>query len=138
MSDTIDEKLLRECASAFCTAAGIGCTVTDAQGQLLFAQGYGCTQCELCAASAREAGVCMQTQLYGMREAERFGGSYIYSCAMGMNCFVSPILGPNGSQAQITVGPFRMVDEMDYVTYDLQECMRCCSWRRDSSRTCPT
>ena len=124
MSDTIDEKLLRECASAFCTAAGIGCTVTDAQGQLLFAQGYGCTQCELCAASAREAGVCMQTQLYGMREAERFGGSYIYSCAMGMNCFVSPILGPNGSQAQITVGPFRMVDEMDYVTYDLQECMR--------------
>ena len=124
MSDTIDEKLLRECASAFCTAAGIGCTVTDAQGRLLFAQGYGCTQCELCAASAREAGVCMQTQLYGMREAERFGGSYIYSCAMGMNCFVSPILGPNGSQAQITVGPFRMLDEMDYVTYDLQECMR--------------
>lgn len=78
MSDTIDEKLLRECASAFCTAAGIGCTVTDAQGRLLFAQGYGCTQCELCAASAREAGVCMQTQLYGMREAERFGGSYLF------------------------------------------------------------
>lgn len=124
MSDTIDEKLLRECASAFCTAAGIGCTVTDAQGRLLFAQGYGCTACELCKAAARGEGTCTQTQLYGMREAERFGGSYVYSCAMGMNCFVSPILGPNGSQAQITVGPFRMVDEMDYVAYDLVECMR--------------
>ena len=81
MSDTIDEKLLRECASAFCTAAGIGCTVTDAQGRLLFAQGYGCTACELCKAAARGEGTCTQTQLYGMREAERFGGSYVYSCA---------------------------------------------------------
>jgi len=123
MDVNIDEKLLRECAVSFSEASGIGCSVTDVSGHLIYEHGYSCIQCELCSAASISSSQCVRAQLYGMHEAERFGGRYIYSCNMGMNCFVSPILGPDGSQAQITVGPFRMVDEQDYAMYDLAECL---------------
>lgn len=42
---------------------------------------------------------------------------------MGLTCFVSPILGSEGSEAKITVGPFLMVDKTDYVAWELTEQM---------------
>lgn len=62
---------------------------------------------------------CMRSQTYGMNEAERFGGKYIYFCPLGLTCFVSPILGSEGSEAKITVGPFLMVERADFIECDL-------------------
>jgi AraC-like DNA-binding protein/ligand-binding sensor protein len=110
-----------DCAKAFHGTTGLGCTVSDADGNVLFEIGYGCTSCEFCKSIGIDSGNCTRAHNYGMKEAERFGGEYIYFCPMGLSCFVSPILGQDRSVAKITVGPFLMVDREDYVAYDLQQ-----------------
>jgi len=120
--ETFDLQLAKECARSFAGACGVGCTVTDATGQCLFESGYGCTTCRICHIAGRGKGDCTRTHLYGMTEAVRFGGKYIYTGPMGLTCFVSPILGTGGIEAKLTVGPLLMVDRRDYIAYDLEEC----------------
>lgn len=116
----LDLKLAVECATAYASSTGLGCTVSSTTGEVLHETGYGCSTCEVCSVVQKDKTQCMQTHAYGMTEAERFGGKYIYFCPMGLTCFVSPIVGQIGSSAKITVGPFRMVDIEDYITYDLE------------------
>lgn len=122
--EEFDLKLAVECAEAFAGAVEVGCTISTTAGAPLHEVGAGCGSCQVCAAVGRKAENCIQAHIYGMTEAERFGGKYIYFCPMGLTCFVSPILGQAGSAAKITVGPFRMVDREDYVAYELQEKLR--------------
>lgn len=120
-SNALDLKLAIECGNAYSASTGLGCTVSTVTGEILHESGYGCNRCDICTVAGRDRSTCMQTHAYGMTEAERFGGKYIYFCPMGLTCFVSPIVGQMGSAAKITVGPFRMVDLEDYISYDLQE-----------------
>lgn len=120
-ADAFDLKLAVECAEAFSVSTGLGCTVSDTVGAILHETGYGCASCRLCDAAGLDRSGCVRAHAYGMTEAERFGGKYIYFCPMGLTCFVSPIMGRGGSTAKITVGPFLMVDREDYVTSDLRE-----------------
>ncbi len=115
-------QLAKECARSFSGACGVGCTVSDASGHCLFETGYGCTSCQICHIAGRGEADCIRTHLYGMTEAVRFGGKYIYTGPMGLTCFVSPILGDEGVAAKLTVGPFLMVEQRDYIAYDLEEC----------------
>lgn len=117
--DSFDKKLAAECARAFSASTGLGCTVSDAAGAVLCEYGYGCASCALCAAEGQSREHCIQSHIYGMTEAERFGGKYIYFCPMGLTCFVSPIVGDHGSAAKITVGPFIMVERQDFIDCEL-------------------
>ncbi len=121
MKEPFDAKLASECAHAFSASCQVGCLVSDADGNIKDRAGYSCADCRICAAAGRSPDDCLQYQKYGMTEAERFGGKYIYFCPMGLTCFVSPILGSEGAEAKITVGPFLMVDTQDYVTCDLED-----------------
>lgn len=123
-TDAFDLRLAQECANAFSGSTGLGCVVSDVNGKLFHESGYGCASCRLCSVLKRQPDECIQAHIYGMTEAERFGGKYIYFCPMGLTCFVSPILGPEGSEAKITVGPFLMVDRQDYVVWELTEQMK--------------
>lgn len=115
----LDLKLAERCAEAFSLSTGLGCVITTPGGETLYAYGKCCETCPLCRAAGRDREVCRSSLRYGMHEAERFGGKYIYFCAMGLTCFTSPILGPEHSEAQLVVGPFLMVDCQDYMEYDL-------------------
>ena len=114
-------KLAEECAAAFSISTGLGCTVSDVQGTILFEQGYGCGTCGLCQAAGRSNENCINSHHYGMMEAERFGGKYIYFCPLGLTCFESPTLEEGGTTAKITVGPFLMVDRQDFIDCELAE-----------------
>lgn len=116
----MDFKLAVECATAYAASTGLGCTISTIAGEPLYETGYGCNWCAICTLLNRGKEKCIQTHAYGMTEAERFGGKYIYFCPMGLTCFVSPIVGQMGSAAKITVGPFRMVELEDYIFCDLQ------------------
>lgn len=115
------------CANSFSIATGLGCTVSNLQGDILYTCGYSCAFCRLCtlARSDVEAGKtkmnCIYAHMYGMTSAERFGGKYIYSCSLGLTCFVSLIVGQGGDKAKITVGPFLMVDVQDFIQCDLRD-----------------
>lgn len=116
-----DRTLACECAKAFAGSTGLGCAVTGPDGEVYDSFGYSCAGCNMCRLANLPDNRCSETHLYGLREAERFGGKYIYFCAMGLTCFVSPIVGHNEAVAKVTVGPFLMVDAEDYVAYELQE-----------------
>lgn len=116
-----DLTLANECAKAFSEATGLGCAVTGAGGELYARYGYSCADCRLCALAGISCEKCGETHLYGMNEATRFGGRYIYFGPLGLTSFVSPIIGQHDVVAKITVGPFLMVDVEDYIAYDLQE-----------------
>ena len=87
----------------------------------IFAAVCGCASCGVCRAAGRKPDDCVRAHIYGMTEAARFGGKYIYLCPMGLTCFVSPILGDRDIEAKITVGPFLMVERQDYIACDLEE-----------------
>ena len=119
--EKLDYQLADECSRAFCASTGLGCTVSDTEGRLLFEHGYGCHSCGLCRAAGLPDENCIRAHNYGMMEAERFGGKYIYFCPLGLTCFVSPIIGEAGSMAKITVGPFLMVELQDFIDCELKE-----------------
>lgn len=114
-----DLTLAQECAKAFGGASGLGCVISKTDGGILGEYGYGCQRCELCETLGLSRENCVQAQNYGMTEAERFGGKYIYYCPRGLTCFVSPILGEVKSAAKITAGPFLMVERQDFIGCEL-------------------
>jgi AraC-like DNA-binding protein/ligand-binding sensor protein len=119
-----DLKLAKACASAFSASTDLGCTVSDTAGNVLHESGFGCGSCALCHAAGRAKDHCARAQAYGMAEAARFGGKYIYFCPMGLTCFVSPIMGQKGGEANITAGPLLMVEREDYISFDLRDKLR--------------
>jgi len=116
-----DLNLAIECASAYAATSGLGCTISDISGKVLSEQGYGCAGCKICETVGFGEERCTSFQAYGLAEAERFGGRYIYFCPVGLTCFVSPIIGEDGSAAKITAGPFLMVDRDDFRAFDLEQ-----------------
>ncbi len=114
-----DTKLVQECAKAFASATGLGTIVSTAEGQVVSEFGSGCASCRICELAGRPKSLCLKTYINGMREAERFGGKYIYFCAMGLTCFSSPIVVKDINEAEITVGPFLMVNRDDYELCEL-------------------
>ncbi|MCJ7835279.1 PocR ligand-binding domain-containing protein [Cuneatibacter sp. NSJ-177] len=117
----IDFDMARDFIRSFNGASHLGCTIADQEGGILYELGYGCASCELCRVLGMDHSVCFNAQQHGMAEAERFGGKYIYYCPMGLTCFVSPIVGPEGSAAKIIAGPVLMVDYEDYIALDLED-----------------
>ncbi len=114
-----DLSLAIECASSFSVTASLGCSVSDKEGDVLYQQGYSCGGCKVCEIANVSHDTCIKAHIYGMTEAERFGGKYIYFCPMGFTCFVSPIIGSQSTSAKVTVGPFLMVDKDDYIAMDI-------------------
>jgi len=120
-ANEFDLRLAAECANAYYGFSGLGCTIYSGDGEALHEAGNGCASCKVCIAAGKNEVHCARSHEYGMTEAERFGGKYIYFCHMGLTCFVSPIVGSAGSAAKITVGPFFMVERDDYIEYDLRQ-----------------
>ncbi|MBP3382277.1 MAG: helix-turn-helix domain-containing protein [Clostridia bacterium] len=117
---TFDHQLARSCAHAFYVSTTLGCIVSDTEGQILFEEGQGFTHCPLCTYTGCSRDMCTASHIYGMLEAERFGGKYIYFCPLGLTCFVSPIIGDEGTAAKITAGPFTMVEKQDFIDCELK------------------
>ncbi|MDR0648656.1 MAG: PocR ligand-binding domain-containing protein [Synergistaceae bacterium] len=115
-----DLKLAVECSNSYSYSTGLGCMVLGARGEVFHEVGYNCSRCAICAKFGIDRASCAKIHAYGTSEAERFGGKYVYFCPMGLNCFVSPIVGLREAAAKVTAGPFRMIDLDDYVAYDLK------------------
>ena len=116
-----DHALAFECARSFSVSTGLGCTVSDISGKILYSCGCSVGNCPLADTTGISHADCIRAHNYGMTEAERFGGKYIYFCPLGLTCFVSPIIGEEGSMAKITVGPFLMVELQDFIDCELTE-----------------
>lgn len=122
-----DLKLAVECADSFSASTGLGVSVSDYRGHVYYETGISCKKCAVCRlieAYTNEPLSCTNAHIYGMMQAERFGGKYIYFCPAGLTCITTPIVGNYGAIAYITAGPFLMVDKEDYLKYDACELLK--------------
>jgi len=115
-----DFDLAVECCDAFAQSTNLGCALSDADGNTFYSTGLCCANCQLCTIAGKQMDKCIDSHIYAMREAERFGGRFVYFCPMGLTCFVSPLKGSISNSAKMTAGPFLMVDPEDYISYDLK------------------
>ncbi len=115
-----DAVLARELAQAFSASTGIGCMVKiTGSSEPLCDYGYTCARCALRRVFECDEHSCEMTHLYGLEQARRFGGRYIYFGKHGLTFFVSPIIGAGESSARVTAGPFLMVEPEDFCACEL-------------------
>lgn len=115
------EKRALNCARAFSASTGFGATVLRGDGAMLAGYGACLGNCPLCAIAGIDKRGCSRSHILGMGEAERFGGKYVYFCALGLTCFTTPIVSESsGGLLMITGGPCLMVDREDYTACELQ------------------
>ena len=111
--------MLRDGLDSFHQVTGLGALLSAPEGTVLFETGYSCRTCGLCRCLGRQEDVCVVSRAQAWREAERFGGKYIYSCPMGLTCIATPVQTELDLLGNVTVGPFLMVDEEDFVQCEL-------------------
>ncbi len=122
---SVDMDLLSECLQSFYISTGLPTSFADENGRFLLSFGRDCTQCQLCSyvTGANHQTDCVNTHLYGMAQAQRFGGKYIYFCPGGLNFIVSPVLSQQ-ERLYAKAGPFLMVDSDDFIRYDMVDLLK--------------
>jgi two-component system, response regulator YesN len=111
----------------YCRATGVGAHLIDEDGAVLAAfdpsgrplptdDPYtGC--CELCRLLGKdEAQNEIRTQLYGVLQAERFGGKYIQLCPHSLLTWVSPIIVGGVMRAAYIGGPAMVMESTELFT----------------------
>ena len=111
--------LERACAAAetYRVATGVGCIVIDSSGNPAdeASASAGCAACRA-RRSGRGAGpkegdpTCAELHLHGALQAERFGGSYIYICSIGMLHWASPLYAGGLPAGAMVGGPVMSID----------------------------
>lgn len=117
----LDLQLAINCVNSFSLSSGVGCLLANADGELLHSFGQSCASCDICKQAGQDTALCCSSRMYGINESARFGGKYIFFCAMGLSCIASPVVGANGIEAHLIAGPFLMFDLQDYALCELNE-----------------
>ncbi len=101
---------------AFSLACSVPCRLLDADGNVLFsANEEEHNLCEKCKEFMGGSPHCQALHTYGGRQAERFGGRYIYFCDMGMGWIAAPIMLGGKVTGSLSCGPILMMDLEDYM-----------------------
>lgn len=108
----------REMTDSFSFTGGIPCRLYSADGKIVYSRGMETDGCTVCRAMARAAGVdfkCEGTHKRAAKQAERFGGRYIYFCPSSMMFFASPIITGGALSGALVGGPVLCVEVDDYL-----------------------
>lgn len=122
----IDLQHAGQMVEAFSLACATPCRLLDENGDVLLpAEAPEHTLCAQCQALLRPAQQCASLHTYGGRQAERFGGRYIYFCTMGMGWIAAPVMLGGKVVGSLSCGPIMMMELDDYVasTPSLQSSM---------------
>lgn len=115
-------ELMRECVRSFQRVSKLGCLFCTPDGNAVYDFGQSVKQCALCEALSCSPDLCVVSRARAWREAERFGGKYIYSCPKGLTCIATPVQTDSDTVGYITAGPFLMVEQEDYLQCELLPC----------------
>ena len=126
--DLLDMRQAQEMVRAFSSACSVPCRLLDPEGNAVFPAEQASEQelfCSMCGKWLCSGRSCGALHADGGRQAERFGGRYIYSCPMGMGWIAAPILLGGQIRASLSCGPVMMLPLDDYIagTPSLQERM---------------
>lgn len=125
MAESCEKQLLsiRECVRTFHQVTKLGCLLCEPDGTVVHDVGYSVKQCKLCNILGCSPDLCVISRSRSWREAERFGGKYIYNCPKGLTCISTPVETDFDTVGYITAGPFLMVEPEDYLQCELSPCV---------------
>lgn len=121
-------------ADAYSDSVSVGCIIIDEHGNTLYNTGCSrkpeymndCHDDSPCGNSCKQAQnilgnqlSCSNVHLYGSYQAERFGGSYIFFCPLGLVHWASPITINSIMKGAYVAGPVHMVDPDDFLIDDI-------------------
>lgn len=122
----IDLQHAGQMVEAFSLACATPCRLLDENGDVLLpVEAPEHTLCAQCKALLCPAQQCEDLHTYGGRQAERFGGRYIYFCTMGMGWIAAPVMLGGKVVGSLSCGPIMMMELDDYIasTPSLQSSM---------------
>lgn len=117
MDNVLDFENVLQAAETYSIATGIHCTVIDSEGKVISGS-QGPTFCKLCkqlGADDTDTDKCSDIHLYGIYQAERFGGKYIYFCALSLMHWVSPLIVDGSVQGGLVCGPVLTYNPEDFI-----------------------
>jgi two-component system response regulator YesN len=107
---------------AYSRATGSECFIIDSTGNYLDKSCFGSNLCQFCSqlqSDTAKQPYCANIHLYGSYQAERFDGTYVYFCPVGLVYWASPITIANSFQGALIGGPVLMVDPDEFLLDDL-------------------
>ena len=113
-----DLTLAKGMVDSYFSLSGVQIRLYSSDGTLVYEQGSQKNCCEVCRSVAKAAGrslKCEQIHLHGMKNAEQFGGRYIYFCPMHMVYYSSPIIIGGAQAGAFVCGPVLMMEVEDYL-----------------------
>ena len=111
---------MRTVARAFHVGTGVPCFYIDSRGRRFLPDAQPNASEAFCAHCLKSRdGSCAQVCLYGLYQAERFGGKYIFFCPSGLTYCVSPVITTSGGISALFAGPMLMMDAEEFLLEDL-------------------
>lgn len=116
----LDLEAARSMADSFAMTAGVRCRLLSDRGEVLYQCGAPGDECGYLRSLPGPPPPCEDLHLRGIRQAERLGGRYIYSCASGLTYCASPIVVGGALAGGLVAGPVLLVETEDLLE-DLAE-----------------
>lgn len=111
-----DINFAREMADAFSWSSGVSSSLYSDGDELVYARRPGGWDCNFCKKLCRKLGLdprCEELHGRSARQAERFGGRYIYFCPLGLSFCASPIMSGGRFAGALVGGPVLITDPED-------------------------
>ncbi|MCP4727159.1 MAG: helix-turn-helix domain-containing protein [bacterium] len=104
-------------------ATGIICTVIDATGKDILGTDEEsiCAHCRMIHKTDSNGKSCGDIHLYGIYQAERFGGKYIYFCTLSLMYWVSPLIDDGVVVGGLVCGPVLAYSPDDFLVEGLKK-----------------
>lgn len=109
----IDMDTAKAMTDSLALCSGVCCRLFSAQGEVLYRQGNAGDECTFLKGIPGEPPRCENLHLYGMSQAKRFGGRYIYACPSGLTYCASPILIGGLLAGGLVAGPVLLMETED-------------------------
>lgn len=110
-------------AKRYVLATGVSCRVLDRDGEILWPEGAMARGCGIC---ARLRGknpafpmACGDIHRYGVYQAERFGGKYMYFCPPSLLHWAVPVNSMGETVASLIGGPVLLLDPEELIEDEL-------------------
>lgn len=116
----IDLETARSMVDSFARTSGVRCRLLSARGDTLYQRGAPEDECTYLKALPSTPPLCEDLHLRGIRQAEQFGGRYIYSCASGLTYCASPVMVGGALAGGLIAGPVLLMEREDLLD-DLAE-----------------
>lgn len=117
----LDMETAKTMTDSFAVSSGVRCRLLSPSGDVLYQQGAPEDECAYLKGLPGEPPQCEGLHCYGLSQAERFGGRYIYSCPSGLTYCACPIFIGQLLVGGLVAGPVLLMETDDLLDDILEQ-----------------